>query len=201
MAHEKEGVPDHPIESLLSRRWSPYSFADKDVAAEDLLGILEAARWAASSYNEQPWRYIVARRSDSEAFEKMVSCLLEGNQSWARQAPVLLIGVAALNFSRNGKPNKAAIHDMGLAAGNICIEATARGLCVHQMIGIIPERVRELYGVPENAEPLTALAIGYLGDGSNLPPDIQERDRGPRTRRPISEFVFGDRWEEPARIG
>lgn len=201
MNHLKHADTDFPIEALLSRRWSPYSFSDKDVAKEDLLAIFEAARWAPSSYNEQPWRYILARQSDSEAFEKLLSCLVEGNQIWARNAPVLVIGVAMLNFTRNGKPNKAAIHDLGLAAGNMCVEATARGLYVHQMIGIVPERVRELYRVPEEAEPLTGLAIGYLGDGSNLPEASQERDRDPRPRRPVTSFVFEGSWEEQAELG
>ncbi len=200
MAHMKEAQPDYPIEALLARRWSPYSFAERDVPLEDLQAILEAARWAPSSYNEQPWRYLLARRSDPAAFEKLLSCLVDGNQVWAKSAPVLLIGLAIVKFARNGKPNAAAVHDLGLAAGNICVEATARGLFVHQMIGIVPERVRALYNVPDDAEPLTAAAIGYLGDGSSLPDAIQERDRGPRTRRPLASFVFQDGWDQPAPL-
>ncbi len=200
MAHMKEAQPDYPIEALLARRWSPYSFAERDVPLEDLQGIFEAARWAPSSYNEQPWRYLLARRSDPAAFEKLLSCLIDGNQAWAKSAPVLLIGLAVVTFARNGKPNAAAVHDLGLAAGNICVEATARGLFVHQMIGIVPERVRSLYNVPDDAEPLTAAAIGYLGDGSGLPEAMQERDRGPRTRRPLAGFVFQDGWDQPAPL-
>jgi nitroreductase len=200
MVHRKEAHPDHAIESLLTRRWSPYSFAETEVPLEDLQGILEAARWAPSSYNEQPWRYLLARRSDPAAFEKLLSCLVDANQVWARSAPVLLIGVAMLKFSRNGKPNRAAAHDLGLAAGNMCVEATARGLFVHQMIGILPERVRALYSVPEGAEPLTAAAIGYLGDGSNLPTALQERDRDARARRPVRAFVFENSWDRPALL-
>ncbi len=196
MTHPKDADIDHPIQSLLSRRWSPCSFADKDVTTGDLLAIFEAARWAPSSYNEQPWRYILAPRSAPAAFEKLLSCLVEGNQAWAKHAPVLIIGLAMLNFARNGKPNKAAKHDLGLAAGNMCVEATARGLYVHQMIGIVPERIRELYRVPEEAEPLTALAIGYLGDGSNLPETLQERDHSPRSRHPVTSFVFEGAWGE-----
>jgi nitroreductase len=200
MTHVKEAQPDYPIEALLARRWSPYSFAERDVPLEDLQGILEAARWAPSSYNEQPWRYLLARRSDPAAFEKLLSCLVDGNQAWAKSAPVLLIGLAIVKFARNGKPNAAAVHDLGLAAGNICVEATARGLFVHQMIGIVPERVRELYSVPEDAEPLTAVAIGHLGDGSNLPAALQERDRDPRARRPVRAFVFENSWDQPTRL-
>lgn len=200
MAHVKDAQPDTPIHSLLARRWSPYCFAEKDVSNEDLLGLLEAARWAPSSYNEQPWRYILARRTDAAAFEKLLSCLVEANQAWARHAPILLIGIAMQRFSRNEKPNKAAEHDLGLAAGNLSMEATARGLCVHQMIGILPERVRELFAVPDDAEPLTALAIGYPGDGSALPEELQGRDRALRTRHPLSEFVFGGSWGIPAQL-
>lgn len=201
MNHVKDPHIDHPIEPLLAKRWSPYSFADRDVPTKDLLAILEAARWAPSSYNEQPWRYLLARRSQPEAFAKLLSCLVEANQVWAQHAPVLLVGVAMLNFVRNGKPNKAAQHDLGLAAGNMSLEATARGLFVHQMIGIMPERVREEYHLPDHAEPLTALAIGYRGDGSKLSEELQARDRLPRTRRPIPEFVFENSWEEPMQIG
>jgi nitroreductase len=200
MAHVKDAHPDHTIQALIGRRWSPYGFLEKDVATEDLLAILEAARWAPSSYNEQPWRYLLARRSNPKAFEKLLSCLVEGNQAWAKHASVLLIGVAMLTFERNGKTNKAAMHDLGLAAGNLCLEATSRGLSVHQMIGIDPERVRKLYGVPEEAEPLTALAIGYPGDGDDLPEALQSRDRTPRSRRPLSAFVFENAWGERGRF-
>jgi nitroreductase len=200
MRDVKQARPDHPIERILADRWSPYGFADRDVADSDLLSILEAARWAASSYNEQPWRYVLARRSEPDAYAKLLSCLVEGNQVWAKNAPVLMIGVAVMTFARNGKPNPAAQHDLGLAAGNICAEATARGLVVHQMIGIVPERVRELYAVPSEAQPLTGLAIGYEGDTAGLPQAVAERDTTPRTRRPIAEFVFGAGWNQPAKL-
>jgi nitroreductase len=189
------------IEPELEKRWSPYAYSDRLVSAADLAAILEAARWAPSSYNEQPWRYILATRSEPEAFEKALSCLLEANQVWAKHAAVLMLAVTVTTFSRNGKPNKAAQHDLGLAAGNICVEATARGLHVHQMIGIVPEKVRELYAVPENAEPLTAIAIGYIGENAGLPDALHERDRAVRTRRPLSETVFGSAWGEAAKLG
>jgi nitroreductase len=200
VAHPKQARPDHPIDPLLARRWSPCSFADKDVPTPDLLAMFEAARWAASSYNEQPWRFILARRAEPEAFAKMLSCLVEGNQQWARHAPVLLIGVAMLRHARNGTPNKAAAHDLGLATGNLSTQATARDLYVHQMGGIVPSRVRQLYKLPDGAEPLTALAIGYLGDGSNLPASVARRDQGTRDRRVLSEFVFEQTWDHPASI-
>jgi len=201
MVHAKVAQTHYPIQENLAKRWSPYSFADKDIDMEDLLAILEAARWAASSYNEQPWRYLLARRSEPEAFARLLSCLAEANQAWAKNAPVLLVGCVKTNFSRNGKPNKAAYHDLGLAAGNLCVEATARGLYVHQMIGIEPERVRQLYQLPADAEAVTALAIGYLGDSRNLSEDLQARDKAKRSRHPIQQFVFENVWDEPLRIG
>jgi hypothetical protein len=130
----------------------------------------------------------------SAAFERLLSCLVESNQAWAKAAPVLAIGVTLTTFSRNGKPNKAAHHDLRLAAATLSFEATARGLAVHQMIGIQPERVRELYGVPDDAEPLTGYAIGYAGEAASLPESLRPRDLAPRTRKPLSELVFAGHW-------
>lgn len=190
----KAASPGHSIHEFLVRRWSPYAFSDRPVAPEDLRSLLEAARWAASSYNEQPWHYIVATKDRPEDFAQVLSCLVEGNQAWARFAPVLALAVASLNFKRNGKPNKAAIHDLGLAAASLTFEATARGLSVHQMIGIVPEKAREVFRIPEGFEPFTGLAIGYVGDPSRLPEPLRPRDLAPRQRRPLREFVFGGSW-------
>ena len=197
----KKASPDHPIHDLIAERWSPYGFdPSRQVPKEEVLALFEAARWAASSYNEQPGRYIVAAHDEEEEFGQMLRCLVEANQAWAKNAAVLILGVVSTKFSRNDKPNKAAVHDLGLAAGNICIEATARGLSVHQMIGIRPEIARKAYGIPEAFEPYTALAIGYAADPSALPDNLRERDTAPRQRRPLAEFVFGVGWEKPAGI-
>jgi nitroreductase len=193
-AMAKRATTDHPILDLLADRWSPYAFADRPVAEPDLRSLFEAARWAPSSYNEQPWRYLVARREDATEFERLLSCLVEPNQLWAKAAPVLALGIVHLAFDRNGKPNRAAVHDLGLAAGNLLAEATARGLVVHQMIGIVPERARELYGIPEGFEAWTALAIGHEGDPAALPEALRQRDLAPRARKPLAEFVFGGAW-------
>jgi nitroreductase len=194
MADPKLAAPDHPIHELLKRRWSPYSFLARAVPDDLLRSLFEAARWAPSSYNEQPWSYIVAKSSDGEAFERLLSCLVEGNRVWARAAPVLALGCTRLTFAANGQPNAAAVHDLGQASCSLTLEASARGLFVHQMIGILPDRVRELYRVPEGVQPLTALAIGYLGDPGELPENLQNRDLAARTRKPLREFVFGDAW-------
>lgn len=194
VAAVKRASTDHPIHSLIATRWSPYAFDDRPVSRADTLSLFEAARWAASSYNEQPWHYLLASQQEPEAFAKLLSCLVEGNQTWAKAAPLLAISVASLSFKLNGKPNKAAIHDLGLAAGNLTVEATARGLVVHQMIGILPERARELYVIPQGYEAVTGLAIGYVGDPTRLPEALSQRDLAPRPRRPLTEFIFGGRW-------
>jgi nitroreductase len=124
--------------------------------------------------------------------------LWEANQRWAQHAPVLGLGVVSLNFERNGKPNPAAVHDLGCAAANIMHEAAARGLQAHFMIGIEPARVRELYGVPEGFQPLTAFALGYPGDIASLPEALRARDEAKRARKPLGETVFTGAWGKPA---
>jgi nitroreductase len=194
MNANKRAAADHPIHELIADRWSPYGFADRNVSAGDIRSLFEAARWAPSSYNEQPWSYLVASREQSEDFQRVLSCLVEGNQAWAKAAPVLAIGCTSLRFKLNGKENAAAIHDLGLGSGNICLEATARGLVVHQMIGILPDKVREVFQVPEGVQPLTGLAIGYAVEPDKLPDAVRQRDLAARTRKPLGEFVFGGRW-------
>jgi len=194
MTSIKAAKTDHPILEVLSKRWSPYCFSDRAVSQEDLRSIFEAARWAASSYNEQPWRYIIATKEDAHEFQRVLLCLVEGNQLWAKNAPVLALGCASLNFALNGKPNAAAIHDLGLAAGNICAEATVRGLFVHQMIGILPDKARQTFAIPNDFQPLTALAIGYAADPKTMPEKLRERDQAPRQRKRLAEFVFGGTW-------
>ena len=197
---DKKASTDYPIHELLAERWSPYGFEDRPVAQADLRSLFEAARWAASSYNEQPWSFFVATKENPEEFARLLSCLVEGNQGWAKAAPVLVLGVVSLKFSRNNKDNRAAVHDLGLAAGNLLVEATARGLCVHQMIGILPDKAREVYQIPGNSEAWTAMAIGYKGDPAKLQDVLKERDLAPRQRKPLSQFVFTGKWGQPSPL-
>src|SRR6516165_11229530 len=145
----KPAETNYPIQQLLATRWSPYAFADRPVSQAHVRSLFEAARWAPSSYNEQPWSYIVASKENAAEFARLLSCLVEGNQAWARAAPVLALGCASLHFALNGQPNAAAEHDLGLASATLALEATSRGLSVHQMIGILPDRARELYRIPD----------------------------------------------------
>src|SRR5438034_4461471 len=176
---EKPAQTDYPIEEILKRRWSPRAFSDRMVELEKLQSLWEAARWAASSFNEQPWYFIVATKQKLEEHARLLSCLVEKNQQWARLAPVLMVSVTKLNFEKTGKPNRHAFHDVGLAMGNMIVQATAMGLFVHQMAGFSPEMVRQKYGVPEAYEPVAAIAIGYADDPDVLPESFREQETGP----------------------
>ncbi|MCB0171233.1 MAG: nitroreductase family protein [Anaerolineae bacterium] len=188
----------HPIHTLLKDRWSPRAFSDKPVEPEKLLAVLEAARWAASAMNEQPWRFIIATKKNPAEFEQALSCLNEGNQRWAKDAPVLIFTIVKKTFTRNDRPNRAALHDLGLAVANLTLQATELGLHVHEMGGIQIDRIRETYQIPEDYEVVTGIALGYYGDIEQLPEDLQEREKGPRQRKPLSELIFTGTWAKPA---
>jgi nitroreductase len=201
MEHDtiKQAETDHPIHELIAQRWSPYAFDGRAVKRDKLLSCLEAARWAPSSYNEQPWSFIVAEREDEEAFQRMLSCLVEANQGWAQHAGVLMLGVVKRHFAKNNKPNRVAEHDLGLAAATLTFQASALGLHVHQMAGINISVARQTYSVPEGHEPWTGIALGYAADAERAADEkFVERDRTPRRREPMSKFVFREEWEQPA---
>ncbi len=196
---EKRSDNDHPIHDLLARRWSPVAFDPRPLPAAQIATLLEAARWAPSCFNEQPWRFIVASRDDAAAFETALGCLVESNQAWAKNASLLLLTTTKKTFTKNGKPNRHAAHDVGLAVENLVVQATADGLIVHQMGGIERDAIRATYGVPEDFDILTGVAVGYPGDVSALSESLQERQNGARTRRPLGEIAFVGRWADPFR--
>lgn len=197
---EKLADTTYPIEHLLQRRWSPRAFVDRPVEPEKLLRLWEAARWSASCANQQPWYFIVATREDAAEYVRLLSCLRENNQQWALHAPVLMVSVAKLTFDANGQPNRYAFHDVGLAVANLIVQATALGLFVHQMAGFYPDKVRELYGVPEDFEPVAGIVLGYPGDPAILPEDLQQRELAPRARKPVETFVFQGTWGQIAPL-
>lgn len=186
----------YPLHELILRRWSPRAFADRSVDPATLTRLLEAARWAPSCFNEQPWRYLVATRDNPAEFEKMLGCLVEGNQTWAKLAPVLMISVAKLAFARDASPNRHAFHDVGAASAFMTFQATSLGLFVHQMGGIHVDRAREVYSIPEGFEAVAGIALGYLGDPSVLPETMRTREMKPSGRQPLEAMVFGGRWGE-----
>ncbi len=194
----KPAPTDRPIHPLLAERWSPYAFTAKDVDETDLQALFEAARWAASSYNAQPWRFIVARRREPGAFEKVLSCLVPFNRRWAQHAPVLGLGLVQAGSAAGGTPDPVAAHDLGLAAANLTAEATHRGLAVHQMSGIVADRIHDAYLLPEEIFPVTAFAIGHAAPIEATSEEWRDRQARPRERRRLSDLVFGERWGDPA---
>lgn len=191
----KKGESDYSIMPEMLERWSPYCFDDQPVPGDLLLQCLEATRWSASSYNEQPWYFVLAEKNNVVAFDKMLGCLLEANQVWAKYAGALLIAVSKENFSHNGTPNRVHAYDLGQAVAQLSLQATALGLQVHQMAGINSSRIRQEYAIPDGYVPQTAVAIGYA---ASEPMPGQEslagRDHKPRTRKKITEYVFSEKW-------
>jgi nitroreductase len=194
----KPAATDISLHELIRNRWSPRAFAEKSVPAEDLRSLFEAARWAPSSNNEQPWAYLVATKEDPENFAKMLGVLVEFNAAWAKNAPVLGLSVAHLKTARDGKLNRVALHDVGSASAQLTSEANARGLQVHQMAGFDADRARHAFTIPPDWEPVAAMAIGYPGDPESLPEKLRERELAPRTRKPLTEFVMTGGWGHTA---
>jgi len=189
---------EHPIHPLIGARWSPRSFSGHLIADEDVLLLLEAARWAPSSFNEQPWSFIIAPAGRPDEFAKACACLTAVNRRWADKAALLVFVVAHLIRRRDGVHNRYAHHDVGLAIAYLNLQATSQGLGVHIMGGFDRAQVQNAYHVPVDHEPLIALAVGYIGVQQDLPEDLRERDARPRTRKRLQSFVFADDWGEVA---
>ena len=175
---------------LIQKRWSPRAYSAQSVDEDTILTLFEAARWAASSGNEQPWRFIYATQEQTERYGKLFACLSEGNQVWAETAPVLILTLVKTHTIRSGRPNRYAWHDLGLAVGNLTTQASALDLCVHQMGGFSGEKARQLFDLPSDIEPVTMIAVGYLGDLDQLPEDVRIRELAPRQRKALAELIL-----------
>jgi nitroreductase len=195
---EKPAESAIPIHPLLARRWSARALDGRSLEPEKLRAILEAARWAPSSNNEQPWRYLVFDGRDPAALEAARSCLVEGN-AWAGKAPVLLLSVAKETFTHKEKPTRHGQHDTGLASENLVLQATDLGLVTHQMAGFDAQKARQLFQIPEGFTPMAMIALGYPGKIEDLPDELRKREMAPRTRKPIEEWAFAGKWGEPFR--
>lgn len=191
---EKPAESQHPIHDLLRRRWSPRAFDERPIEREKVQSLFEAARWAPSSNNEQPWRFLAATREMPADYDRLLACLLQGNRKWAYRAPLLVMSVASVNFEDDAKPNRHAFHDVGLAAENLVLQAVALGLVAHQMAGFDIEKARRTCLIPAGYDPVAMIAVGYPGDLSLLPDYLRERETRPRERTPIGQFVFSSRW-------
>lgn len=200
MAAEPRNRVEHHVIAPIAARWSPRAFSSRLVEREKLLSVLEAARWAASSFNEQPWRFIVAARSDPAAFEKVLACLKESNRSWAADAPVIMLVLAKKTFSNTGGVNKHRLYDAGQAVAQLSLQAVASELYVHQMAGILPDKARQVFAVPDDFEIVVGLALGYLGDDSQLPEDLRAKERRERKRKALSDLVFSGEFGQSAEL-
>jgi nitroreductase len=183
------------VEPIL-HRWSPRAFADRDVPAENLKMGFEAARWAASCFNEQPWRFLVGRRGDA-TYQKIWDSLVPFNQGWAKSAPVLILSVASKHFAHNREFNPHYWHDTGAAMANFSVQITALGLHGHSMAGFDHAKAQAAFNIPDDFETVAVTAVGYLGDPDSLPEGPRKSEVSPRQRKDLKEFVFSE-WEKPA---
>src|SRR6204780_4028567 len=190
---EEMSTPRYPLHPLLAQRRSLRAFSSRRIDSETLGSLLEAARWAPSSMNEQPWSFIVATKANKSDFDRLLGCLLEFNVQWAKHAPVLLLSVAKLTFE-SGELNRHAFHDVGQAIANLTFQATVIGLVVHQIAGFDVEKARLEFSIPQDYEPIAAAAIGYPGNSSELPERLRKKDASPRKRKPLTNFVFEGGW-------
>lgn len=186
--------PPHPH---IIRRKSTRAFSEKPVEPEKLRSILEAARWAPSSSNMQPWRFIVATKEQPENYERLLGLVVEQNKIWAAKAPVLILTAAKLTHDAGERPNKFALHDVGLASANMTFQATSLGLAVHQMGGFNAEEARTVLNIPKDFEPVAMIALGYGDTTDFLPQYLRERELAPRVRKNLSELAFDGVWENP----
>lgn len=191
---EKPAETAYPIHELLRRRWSPRAYSDRRVEPDTLRSLFEAARWAPSSSNEQPWSFVTATKDDEAAYRLLFECLKEGNKKWAHRAPVLVLSVAHMRFEDDGTENRHAYHDTGMAVFSLVIQAQSMGLVVHQMAGFDEEKARKDLKVPEGYEPVAMIAIGYPGDPTQLSDRLRGRELKPRERHPVDRFVFAQEW-------
>ncbi|MBU0560581.1 MAG: nitroreductase family protein [Bacteroidetes bacterium] len=187
---ESSGIID-----ILKKRWSPRSFSNKNISDESLQRIFEAARWAPSCFNEQPWNFIYFRRG-SESYNKLAAAIMDGNKPWSINAPVLVLTVARNSFERNGKSNNYAMHDLGMAVFSLTLQALSEDIYLHQLAGFDAKMTSEIFRIDDNFSPATVLAMGYLGDPEALPDSLKPSEKKRTGRKPISEFVFMNSWKK-----
>lgn len=179
------------ILEIIQERWSPYSFSSSPVEEFKLKAMFEAAGFAPSCNNEQPWMFVMATRENKQVFDDFTGFMSEGNKIWASQAYALIISMARMKFTLSGKPNRFAFHDTGMAVSNLLLQGVALDVCVHQMGGYSVEKVKEYFKLDDaSVQPVAMMAVGYLGDETSLPPELLKRDEKRRPRKTISEYVF-----------
>ena len=187
------------INQLIASRWSGRAYdSNRQVTDEQIISLIEAARWAPSCYGDQPWRYIIFNKSSNQsAWEKALGCLAEGNRSWAADAPLLLLAVANSVMTKNGNPNRWGQYDTGAASENLCLQATAMGLMTHQMGGFDADKAKVFFNIPEQFIPMAMISVGYQLAEEDIPEEIKEREYNPRQRNSIEDNFFDGEWDKP----
>lgn len=181
---------EYPVNELIRLRRSRRAYTSRSIEEEKIKSLFEAARWAPSSMNEQPWKYIYATKENPDLWNKIFDSLTEGNRIWVKGAPLLIVSMSRKNFTKNEMPNKSARYDMGAANAFLSLQATELGLNVHQMGGFDPSVLKSNLNVPDEYELGVVIAVGYLGDAEQLPENLKQREEGPRFRFVQEQFVM-----------
>ena len=191
---EKKANTKYTISDILAKRWSPRSFADKMIETEKIQKLFEAARWSASSYNEQPWRFILGIKGKGETYDKIVESMVQFNKDWSILAPVLIVANAKHEYTHNNQSNDAAEYDTGQAVAHLSIQASADGLHLHQMGGFDKQKIKDLFNIPDGYTPQAIIAVGYIGDPKNLPEELAKAEYVERTRKDFDDIVFHEKF-------
>jgi len=192
----KPAITQVVINETIANRWSGRAYdADQALGQDEVIALLEAARWAPSCFGDQPWRFIVCNKStDADAWQRGFDCLGESNQTWAKDAPLLLLICADTIFSHNLQPNRWAQYDTGAAAENLCLQASSMGLTAHQMGGFNADKARTAFSIPSQFTLMAMISVGYPADKASLLPEILSRENADRKRRPLNELFFSSHW-------
>ncbi len=196
---KKPAITQVPIDSTLAERWSGRAYdPDKVVSRDQVIALLEAARWAPSCFGDQPWRFIVwDKKVNPYAWAKAFDCIVPGNQSWAKDSQLLFLIISDSLFGHNQQPNRWAQYDTGAAAENLCLQAASMGLMAHQMGGFDSTKARVGFGVPEQYTLMAMLSVGYPADQGTLSGEVLEREVAPRKRKELGELFFTEHWGNP----
>lgn len=196
---EKKASTQYPINELLAQRWSGRAYdPDRKLSEQQLITLLEAARWAPSCFGDEPWRFVVCdRHTDKPAWDRVLECLTEKNQSWARQAPLFMLVCASSVFAQNDKPNRWGAYDTGAAAMSLSVQATEMGLMVHQMGGFDSDKITLAFAIPDRFIPIAVMAVGYQLPLEKIPDDMMQRELAARKRKPFGDSFFSGVWGKP----
>jgi nitroreductase len=184
----KEAQTETNVHPLIKKRWSARAFSQNPIDDNTLMQLFEAASWAPSSMNEQPWRYYYAHKQD-DSFEKYFDCLMPGNKLWADKAQVLVLSLAKKDFSNNANPNRHALHDVGAANMLLLLQAAELDIYGHQLGGFDREKTIQTFRLPDDLEPVCFIALGYLGDFNQLDEPFKSREQAPRSRKSLAEIA------------